>query len=267
MKAVAAAAIGQYEASVLALSDYFIAIETGLGACLRIAGHMPFDREERKRPARIDAIVFGSDQGLVGRFNETIADFTHKALVGLPGEVRIWAIGDRVQSRLAASGLPIFKRFGLPASVQGISPLISELLALNEAIQESGKETELLLFFNASRSAAYYAPVSQRLLPLDDAWLRNLRGSPWPGGRYAQILGDQSSTLGALIREYLFVSLFRACAESLASENASRLAAMQRADRNIDELLGELHGTFHRRRKDAIDMELFDVIAAFDCIR
>ena len=48
-----------------------------------------------------------------------------------------------------------------------------------------------------------------------------------------QIWGDLRSSfwfmpsLLALIREYLFVSLFRACAESLASENASRLAAMQ----------------------------------------
>ena len=65
-----------------------------------------------------------------------------------------------------------------------------------------------------------------------------------------------STTLRALIREYLFISLFRACAESLASENASRLAAMQRADKNIDDLLEMLHGTFHRLRQSGIDEEL-----------
>lgn len=48
--------------------------------------------------------------------------------------------------------------------------------------------------------------------------------------------GDTVQTLKALIREYLFMSLFLACADSLASENASRLAAMQRADKNIDAL-------------------------------
>ena len=63
-------------------------------------------------------------------------------------------------------------------------------------------------------------------------------------------------TLKTLIREYLFVSLFKACAESLASENASRLAAMQRADKNIDELLAELNRTFHRLRQSGIDEEL-----------
>jgi len=70
----------------------------------------------------------------------------------------------------------------------------------------------------------------------------------------------------ALIREYLFVSLFRACAESLASENASRLAAMQRADKNIDELLEDLNGTFYRLRQSGIDEELFDVISGFEAL-
>jgi F-type H+-transporting ATPase subunit gamma len=73
-------------------------------------------------------------------------------------------------------------------------------------------------------------------------------------------------TLRALIREYLFISLFRACAESLASENASRLAAMERADKNIDELLETLHGTFHRIRQAGIDEELFDVISGFEAL-
>ncbi|HLP59113.1 MAG TPA: F0F1 ATP synthase subunit gamma, partial [Candidatus Deferrimicrobium sp.] len=66
--------------------------------------------------------------------------------------------------------------------------------------------------------------------------------------------------------EYLFVSLFRTCAESLASENASRLAAMQRADKNIDEMLEELNGTYHRLRQGAIDEELFDVVSGFEAL-
>jgi F-type H+-transporting ATPase subunit gamma len=75
-----------------------------------------------------------------------------------------------------------------------------------------------------------------------------------------------TATLGALIREYLFISLFRACAESLASENASRLAAMQRAEKNIDELLEDLNRTFHRLRQSGIDEELFDVISGFEAL-
>jgi len=74
------------------------------------------------------------------------------------------------------------------------------------------------------------------------------------------------TTLGALIREHLFISLFRACAESLTSENASRLAAMDRADRNINELPEHLTGAYHRLRQSGIDEELFDVIAGFEAL-
>jgi F-type H+-transporting ATPase subunit gamma len=70
-----------------------------------------------------------------------------------------------------------------------------------------------------------------------------------------------------LIREYLFVSLFRSCAESLASENSSRLGAMQRAEKNINEILDLLRHQFHRLRQSTIDEELFDVISGFEALR
>ena len=60
--------------------------------------------------------------------------------------------------------------------------------------------------------------------------------------------------------------LYQACAESLASENASRLAAMQRAEKNIDNILESLNRTFHRIRQASIDEELFDVISGFEAL-
>jgi hypothetical protein len=81
-----------------------------------------------------------------------------------------------------------------------------------------------------------------------------------------EVMGSRDVTLRTLIREYLFDSLFQACAESLASENASRLAAMERADRNIDELLQSLKGTFHRLRQSSIDEGLFDVVSGFEAL-
>jgi len=97
-------------------------------------------------------------------------------------------------------------------------------------------------------------------------WRRELAEIPWPTRNLPEIMGGKTTALRALIREYLFVSLFRACAESLASENASRLAAMQRADKNIDELLEHLNSTFHRVRQSGIDEELFDVVSGFEAL-
>ena len=202
----------------------------------------------------------------MGQFNDVVADFAVKALANLPGRHQVWAVGERVHARLLDAGLPLVRLFGVPNSVQAISPLVGQILVESEARQGQDKVTELHLFYNHPTSGAVYVPVSQRLLPLDETWRKQLAELPWPTGNLPEDMGGGTSTLRALIREYLFVSIFRACAESLASENASRLAAMERADRNIDELLETLHGTFHRQRQSAIDEELFDVVSGYEAL-
>ncbi len=78
---------------------------------------------------------------------------------------------------------------------------------------------------------------------------------------------DWERLFSALIRQYLFVSLFRGFAESLASENASRLASMQGAERNIEEWLGELNTRFHQQRQMSITEELLDIVAGFEALK
>ena len=78
---------------------------------------------------------------------------------------------------------------------------------------------------------------------------------------------DGDKIFSSLIREYLFVSLYRAFAESLASENASRLASMQNAEKNIEEQLLDLHVQFHRTRQMTITEELLDIVAGFEALQ
>jgi F-type H+-transporting ATPase subunit gamma len=265
MKAVAASSIGQYEKSVSALADFNRAVELGLGACFRESSPAPLT-PERKVPGVIGAVVFGSDQGLVGQFNDVVADFAIKTLAALPGKPEVWAVGERVQERLVDAGLPLRGLFPVPNSVKAITPLVGQILLASEARQRHGEIAELHLFHNCPKSGAVYEPVNQRLLPLDEEWRRKLAGLPWPTKNLPEVIGGGTGTLRAFISGYLFVSIFRACAESLASENASRLAAMQRADKNIDELLEDLNRTFHRSRQNGIDEELFDVVSGFEAL-
>ncbi|MBE0565540.1 MAG: F0F1 ATP synthase subunit gamma [Krumholzibacteria bacterium] len=268
MKALAASSISQYEQSVRALGDYYRTVELGLGVCFRedATAVLRTNVTGPTATGAIGAVVFGSDQGLVGQFNDTIAEDALRALAALSGSARVWAVGERVQARLADAGLPLAGLFAVPGSVQAIAPLIGRILTETEASRGRDDFAALYLFYNRPVSGAVYAPVQQRLLPLDDTWRRQLLEPPWPTGNLPEVMGDGRATLRALIREYLFVSLFRACAESLASENASRLAAMERADRNIDELLANMNGTYHRLRQSGIDEELFDVIAGFEAL-
>lgn len=263
MKAMAASSIGQYEHAVRSLDDYNRTVQLGLAACFwqsSPAHHCLHEAEA------IGAVVFGSDQGMVGQFNDAMSDYLVDTLGKLPGEKTVWAVGERIQSRLEDDNLQQGANFAVPHSISAITPLIGQVLIEIEKCRAQDGIGQIYLFHHRPHSRAIYTPVSQRLLPLDDAWRRDLAAIKWPTNNITEVMSDRAKTLRALVREYLFVSLFRACAESLASENASRLVAMQRAEKNIDGLLNELKRDFNRLRQNSIDEELFDVVSGFEAL-
>lgn len=267
MKAVAASSISQYESAVRALDDYDRTVQLGLLACLReMAPPLAPTPARRGDAGPLTAVVFGSDQGLVGQFNEVMADFVVQTLDGLQARKTVWSVGERVRSRLAETELAPAKDFVLPGSIGAISALVGQILTAIETLREKGEIAQVVLFHNRPHAGAIYSPATQRLLPLDDVWRSERLAMNWPTRNLPEVMNDGAGTLLAFVREYLFVSIFRACAESLASENASRLAAMQRAEKNIDELLDDLNRSFHRLRQGSIDEELFDVIAGFEAM-
>lgn len=264
MKAIAASSIGQYESAVESLSDYFRTVDLALAACYRQNGDAAAAPPREPPDSENGAVVFGSDQGLIGQFNENLADFAAAQMRSRSGTSVVWTVGERIETSLSASGVVCEKLFATPGSAAGITPLLGRILEAVEPHLQAGKMRRLTLFHNKPRHSALYEPAALQILPLDRSWRREKASLPWPTGALPQAIGEVEP---ALIREYLFVSLFQACAESLASENACRLAAMQRAEKNIAELLEQLTSTFHRLRQSSIDSELFDVVAGFEALR
>ncbi len=171
MKALAASSIGQYEKSVRALADYYRTVELGLGACFRESepAALMAERKGQTDAGAIGAVVFGSDQGLVGQFNDVVADYAIKTLAALPGKPQVWAVGERVHARLADAGLPLIGLFTVPNSVKAITPLVGQILVESETRHEPRvKSPSSTSSTTARTSGALYAPVSQRLLPLDE---------------------------------------------------------------------------------------------------
>ena len=140
MKVLAASSIGQYEKSVRALANYYRAVELGLGACLREDGPAAAaaDQNGPAGDGAIGAVVFGSDQGLVGQFNDVVADYAVKTLAGLCGKHQVWAVGERVHARLTDAGFPPIGLFSVPNSVKAITPLVGEIQIESEARRASG---------------------------------------------------------------------------------------------------------------------------------
>jgi F-type H+-transporting ATPase subunit gamma len=267
MKALAASSIAQYERAVESLHEYTRTVELGLSVCLRDSASIERLAARPRSFALRGAVIFGSDQGLVGRFNESLMEFATGALLALPGKTtHVWVIGERLRELVASSKLPSPTTLTVPHSVEAISPLVSQIVIDLAKTGVHGEMGEIYLFNNRPTRDTGYEPQLKRLLPLDALWQRDLVALPWPSKVLPQVLGSTASALEALIGEHLFILMFQACAQSLASENASRLAAMQRAEDNIAKILEDLNRTFHRMRQQSIDEELFDVVSGYESL-
>jgi F-type H+-transporting ATPase subunit gamma len=267
MKALAASSIAQYERAVESLHEYTRTVELALSVSLRESGSIARVSVSPRPAALRGAVIFGSDQGLVGRFNESLMEFAASTLLGLPGKTtHVWVIGERMRELVASSKLPSPATLPVPHSVDAISPLVSQIVIEIAKVGVHGETGELYLFNNQPTRDTGYGPHMKSLLPLDALWQKGLAALPWPSKVLPQVLGSTATALQALIGEHLFIQMFQACAQSLASENASRLAAMQRAEDNIAKILEDLGRTFHRVRQQSIDEELFDVVSGYESL-
>lgn len=267
MKALAAVNIRQYERAVESLAEYNRTVEMGLQIALRGRSRVS------ARPAPRDvlgAIIFGSDQGMCGQLNDQIVSYALEVMgdLGIEGEKRaIVAVGERVIGRLEDAGQPVEEHFSVPSSVAGITTMVQEIALKIEAWGREEGIHHIYLFYSKHLSGASFRPHTVHLLPVDQEWLLGLEGQAWPSRGLPTFTMDWERLFSALIGQYLFVSLFRGFAESLASENASRLASMQGAEKNIEEWLGEVNRQFHQQRQTSITEELLDIVTGFEALR
>jgi F-type H+-transporting ATPase subunit gamma len=164
------------------------------------------------------------------------------------------------------AGQPVDELMATPSSTAGITPLVQEIIMVIEEWHFRHNVDHFMLFYNDYISGANYRPYQIQLLPVNRDWLKEIAHKKWDSKTLPIYRMDGDKIFSSLIREYLFVSLYRAFAESLASENASRLASMQNAEKNIEEQMQDLHVQFHRTRQMTITEELLDIVAGFEAL-
>jgi F-type H+-transporting ATPase subunit gamma len=267
MKALAAVSIRQYEQAVKSLHDYFRTVELGFQVLLRNRPEAQALLSPRPSPS-LGAVVFGSDQGMCGQLNEQI--FTH-ALETMDGlgfdrqNRRVLAVGLRIADRLSGAGEQVDRYLTVPASAEGIAIQVREILQEVER-WHTENITRVVLLYNRHLGGAAYLPDTHHLLPVEEWWLKTFQEKAWPTPVLPTFTMDWNRLFPALIHQHLYVSLYRAFAESLASEHASRLASMQGAERNIEERLAELKARYHRQRQMTITEELLDIVSGFTAL-
>ncbi|MBU2533041.1 MAG: F0F1 ATP synthase subunit gamma [Alphaproteobacteria bacterium] len=267
MKSLSAVTIGQYQAATRSLRDYQDVVDRSLQVALG---------DVRERPGASDdddfeqaLVAMGSDRGLCGRFNESIAEEAEalaRRRAKSSGRPPIVAIGTRLAGRLEAGGWKPHAVFSQPGTAEGLGRTVEGVLMALDDLRRTCGVTRTDIIFSSEARGGGTRVENEILFPLDRALLRRIAEAPWPTRKLPMISGPEEEARSALIRERLFVTLLRTGAESLAAEHASRLAAMQAAERNISDKLDELEAAFRRERQDAITTELLDIVSAYECL-
>lgn len=263
MKALAAVNINQYQDAVESLRSYWLTVQTGFSYVLRT--HPSLGKAGGSAPhARYGAVVFGSDQGMCGRLNEDVAERALETLRDEP-DARVLAVGHRVGSHLTGEGVINMDELSVPGSADKVTGGVQDILFTLDRWQ-SENVGRVDLFFTRYESGTTGTVTVNRLLPVDRQWLVEMTEDIPPSRTLPLSPQNVDALFSSLVREHLFVSLYRAFCESLASENASRLASMQGAEKNINERLDELKSHFHQRRQMSITEELLDIVTGFEAL-
>lgn len=268
MKTLSVINANPYEQAARAIEAYRATVLDGLHAFVQQHGSLA--SAPRLATDRV-IVVFGSDHGLCGNYNEVIAAEVarHKAATSDPGRMRIVCVGAQMEDALAGLELAVETTLLSPTTPDGLGRLAGALVGQLDGLRRDGDPQSLAVYLAYSRRGAHgqQVPMIQPLLPLDPQLARDLVTRPWQSRSLPRSTLPASTLLAALIRGYLFASLFGAAAEALVTENAARLARMQQAEQSVADRLEELTAQTRAVRQDEITTELLDVIIGFEALK
>jgi len=261
MRNLAAIYVRRAEGTVEAIRPYGETVQTALHVALDRLGAGGL----RAREGRTVALVFGSDQGLCGAYNERIVRAAVEFTETRGGTVDVIAVGQRGSNILSLRGVEPILTAPAPTSLEGIESQVAELAADAFEAYSRVRGSEMFFIYSAYEGMGRFRENVRSVLP---PRREQLERPPEGRFRYEPILTAPPADLVVrLSEEYFFIELYRALLESHASENGARLASMTAASSNIEENLTELRKDYQSARQDAITQELLDVVGGAEAQR
>ncbi len=259
MKALASLSIRKAESILPSIRVYIENIEDSIANVLHFFPEAI--KNEEKEEQRKVYVVFSSEQGLCGVFNEKIIEYC-RAIVD-ENTVGFVISGRKGYEEAISNGLHILKTMSSPISVDIIDVKVMNLASELYDLFKEGAFHELNLVFAYHRKIGDYKIVRTRVLP--PAFNRIAKRGH--GKKSPLIYMKPEEILERLIEEYILISLYRAYIESFASENASRLSSMETASRNIEKRLQEMQSTYNYIRQEEITEETIEIISGYEAFR
>jgi len=281
MRALSAVNIRRYENATLAVSEHDSMVDLGFQA-LSINSDLPVLQATKtvKSPAQL-VIIFGSDHGLCGRFNERVIEFARTSAIASskkkplttldsllcsdepPYPCRLLVAGQVLSEVCTANGFSPYETFSLPGIVDSIPELVhKQILQIDKWVHQH-PDSRLDVFHHRPSTDNGIELNRFELLPVQ----RSVTSSGnWPTHNLPGITLQPETLLAALLREHIFIGLYRSCAESQSAEHISRLSSMQAACRSIDEQISTVGQKLRKHRQMLITSELLDTISGYESI-
>jgi len=246
MKSIASLNVQNSQHQILSLRNYEEEITDSLKMLLSYYPNINLSFEKGKKAI----IVYGSDQGLCGLFNERIANFVKNNIKNYEGLI---IIGKKLDETIQDNKL---KSFSSPVNYEVIYSYASELLEYITEIYVSGKINEIYVAYNQFLGVGKYIPVYRRIIPFEIKREDVFKFPPITDIKPEKILSN-------LIVEYIFSNIYRSYLESFLSENSVRLMNMNNASRTIEKSIKRLEIEKNYYRQEEITGEIQEILIAY----
>ena len=267
MRMVSAAKLRRAQDAILAARPYakkMYALLGEIGRRHKDAEHPLLQTHPQQRVHEL--IVVTSDRGLCGAFNANVlkrGQATARVLVTQGLRVVITPVGKKADEFFRRRKIGETQRVWSGLGTIGIKHAseIAEHLAKR---YESGEIDGATLVYSEFVSALTQIPQANLLLPLAPAeQIADAGRASLP----FEIEPDAHKLLEVLVPQALEFTLYRALLENQAGEHAARMAAMESATRNTEEMIGSLTLKYTRARQAAITKELMEIVSGAEALK
>jgi len=264
MKMISSAKMHKAEGALRRLKPYRSNIETIIANLLSADATFTSPLAEPRDVNRLTIVVLGSDDGLCGAYNVTMAKYL--------GE-RIAEMRQQYGSQLKITIVPVGKKMAKAVAryqASGVSVSIPQVNSKSDGVDVKNlvdtlqhdflyKETDAVyVVYMKYVSAGRQLATLDRLMPLSPDVFSN--GTAKPTARPYIFEPDAQSIFSTVLPMYILAMTQEVFVENRASEQAARVMAMQAANDNAKKLLDQLRLEYNKLRQQSITTELLDIV-------
>jgi F-type H+-transporting ATPase subunit gamma len=295
MKMVASSKLHHAQVAIQNMLPYETMLEHILKSFLAAEAEAQTVFDQERPVKRVALVVFSSNSSLCGGFNaniikrmqHTVDEYTNE--LGADS-IEVWPIGRKVAEKARKLGYAVKGDYAALIDHPNVQECIDIAMKLGKEFVD-GEVDRVELIYHHFKSAGSQVLTTKQFLPIDlEAELerdherdltssvvtkkaqeylkknRNQRKKQVKEGEVAPLNDnfivepDMNTVLSKLIPKLAHLMLYTALLDSVASEHAARMVAMQTATDNADELLRQLNLQYNKSRQQAITSELLDIV-------